>query len=178
MILSLFFIFFMLLLITAVLFYLFCFFLPALKLKYEGLTDSLSSELHFSNDDIYDYVAPDFSKIAVVEGESCDGEERRLIYKGEKNCRLFYETYNSEYKKTKICIGFGDCMKACPQEAIFLKNGRAEISEMCSGCGKCVDYCPVKIISLVPRERNFKESSTKGFKFWAACYKLLLRVRG
>ena len=178
MILSLFFIFLMLLIITAAIFYLFCFFLPALKLKYEGLTDSLSSELHFLDEDIYNFVKPDFSKIAVVEGNSDGLEERRLIYKGEKNCRLFYETYTSEYKKTNVCIGFGDCIKVCPQEAIVVRNGRAEISGMCNGCGKCLTACPENIICLKPRENNFEESLTKGFKFWAACYRLIIRVRG
>lgn len=178
MILSLFFLFLMLLIITAVIFYLFCFFLPALKVKYEGISDSLSSELQFSDEDIYDYVQPDFSKVAVINSGSANDEERRLIYKGEKNCRLFYETYTSEYKKTKLCIGFGDCIKACPQEAISVKNGRAVISGMCNGCGKCIDFCPINIISLENRENNFEESPVKGFKFWSACYKLLLRVRG
>lgn len=178
MILSFFFLFLMLLIITAVIFYIFCFFLPALKLKYEGITDSLSSQLHFSDDDIYDYVKPDFSKIAYIERIAHDPEEKRLIYKGEKNCRLFHEIYSSEYKNPKICIGFGDCMKVCPQRAISIRDNCAEISEICNGCGKCLDYCPEKLISLVQRTKKSEESAPKGFKFWQACYKLIIGVRG
>ncbi len=178
MILSLFFLFLMLLIITAVIFYLFCFFIPALKVKYEGITDSLASELQFSDEDIYDFVKPDFSQKAVVEKIAHNEEQRRMIYKGEKNCRLFHDTYSSEYKNPKICIGFGDCVKVCPQEAISIQDGCAKISDMCNGCGKCVDFCPENIISLMPYEKKSEESLTKGFKFWAACYRLIIRVRG
>ena len=164
--------------ITALIFYLFYFFLPAIKLKYEGISASLTSELHFSNEDIYNFVSPDFSKIAVVEKNVHEQDTKRLIYKGEKNCQLFYETYGSEYKDTKICIGFGDCVKVCPQEAISIQDNCAKISEMCNGCGKCLDYCPVSVISLVSTQKNTEESLTRGFKFWSACYKLLCRVRG
>ncbi len=178
MILSLFFLFLMLLIITAVIFYLFCFFIPALRVKYEGITDSLASELQFSDEDIYDFVKPDFSQKAVVEKIAHNEEQRRMIYKGEKNCRLFHDTYSSEYKNPKICIGFGDCVKVCPQEAISIQDGCAKISDMCNGCGKCVDFCPENIISLVSYEKKSEESLTKGFKFWAACYRLITRVRG
>lgn len=178
MVVSLIFLFLMLLIITALIFYLFYFFLPAIKLKYEGISSLLTSELHFSDEDIYDFVSPDFSKVAVVEKTEHEQEDKRLIYRGEKNCRLFYETYGSEYKDTKICIGFGDCVKVCPQEAISIKDNCAKISEMCNGCGKCLDYCPVNVISLVSTQKNTEESLTKGFKFWSACYKLLCRVRG
>lgn len=178
MILSMFFLFLMLLIITALLFYLFFFFLPALKLKYEGVTDSLSSEIKFSDEDIYNFVKPDFSQIANVQKEPLDKDDRRFIYKGEKNCRLFYEVYNSEYKNPRVCIGFGDCVKVCPQEAISIRDNYAEISGMCNGCGKCIDFCPQHLISLVPRLKDDKESPSKDFKFWSSCYKLLGRVWG
>ncbi|MCR4821576.1 MAG: 4Fe-4S binding protein [Treponema sp.] len=172
MILSLFFLFLMILLITAAIFYLFCFFIPALKIKYEGITDSLATELHFTDDDIYYNVKKDFTKIAAIEDVS-DYSEKRLDYKGEKNCRLFHEIYNSEYKSPKTCIGFGDCAKVCPQQAITIQNNRAHISPMCNGCGRCIDYCPENIISLIPREKKSDKDEEKVFKFWSACYKLI-----
>ena len=180
MILSLFFLFLMLLLITAAIFYLFCFFLPALKLKYEGISDSLATELQFKDENIHDFVRPDFSKIAKLEDVEDSDLQKRLIYKGEKSCRLFHEIYHSEHKNPKLCIGFGDCLLVCPQEAITIKNNRAEISAHCNGCGKCIDYCPENILKLVDREKNSDEVCEKGFKFWKSCYKLLnggLKVR-
>jgi len=174
MILSLLFLFLMLLIITAAVFYLFCFFLPALKLKYEGISDLLASELNFSRDEIPEpKVKPDFSKVAVVETVPDADFEKRLVYKGDKNCRLFHEIYSSEYKNPKICIGFGDCVNVCPQEAISIKNNQAVVGFLCNGCGKCVDFCPESIISLVPRTKKTEETPSKLFKFWAFCYRLL-----
>ena len=177
MILSLFFLFLMLLLISVAIFYLFCFFLPALKLKYEGISDSLATELQFSeSDDVLEQA--DFSKVAVLEETDESNLEKRLVYKGQKNCRLFHETYGFEYKNPKVCIGFGDCVKICPQEAIFIRNNHAVISESCNGCGKCVGSCPEHLLSLVPRGKKISESEEKGFKFWSLCYRLFLVVRG
>lgn len=47
------------------------------------------------------------------------------------------------------CLGFGDCAKACPSDAIVLEDGIARVvSGRCTGCGICVAACPKKIISL------------------------------
>ena len=185
MILSMVFLFLMLLLITALLFYLFCFFLPALKLKYDGISNELATELHFSDDTNKTVPPPDFTRVAFVDSPESGDEnslpEKRLIYIGEKNCWLFHENYTSEYKNPKICIGFGDCVKVCPQEAIKIVGNRAVVSENCDGCGKCLDFCPEKLISLVPVDSNNtinklsknKKDSRKGFKFWSICYKLI-----
>ncbi|WP_294429956.1 4Fe-4S binding protein [uncultured Treponema sp.] len=181
MILAYFFLFLMLLIIVALIFYLFCFFLPALKLKYEGITDSLATEMHFPDNTSEELIKTDCSNVAVINDAETEGDKkinRRLFYKGEKNCRLFHETYGSEYTNPNICIGFGDCVKICPQEAIFIRNKKAVVSNLCNGCGKCLDYCPKKIISLVPRTKKTDETSKKYFKFWSACYKLLKVVRG
>ncbi len=171
MILSILLLFVMLLLISAAIFYLFCFFLPALKIKYEGISDSLASELKFAEDG-HEVLKKDFSKIAEITQDDTSDLKKRLSYKGDKNCRLFHEIYGSEYKVHKVCVGFGDCAAVCPQKAISIRNNTAEVSEFCNGCGKCIDYCPIHLISLVPREKNVEELGEKGFKFWTACYKL------
>lgn len=172
MILSLFFLFLMLLLISGAIFYLFCFFLPALRLKYEGISNMLSTELHFSSDLDYPTVEPDFEKVAVVERPSNLDLQKRLIYKGEKNCRLLFDIYSSEYKSSKVCIGYGDCVKVCPQQAISVRDNWAEISPACNGCGKCLSYCPVNLIRLEPYVKKNEEVNKKGFKFWSVWYKL------
>jgi Na+-translocating ferredoxin:NAD+ oxidoreductase RNF subunit RnfB len=50
------------------------------------------------------------------------------------------------------CIGFGDCVKVCPFDAMYLnENGLPVIiDEKCTGCGKCVEACPRHIIELHP----------------------------
>jgi electron transport complex protein RnfB len=55
------------------------------------------------------------------------------------------------------CLGFGDCAKVCPVDAIIMKNGIPVIDiEKCIGCGACVKACPRNIISLrshIPGEK-------------------------
>lgn len=41
------------------------------------------------------------------------------------------------------CLGCGECLSACPQEAIRLSNGLpAADSVACTGCGQCAEACP------------------------------------
>ena len=48
-------------------------------------------------------------------------------------------------------MGFGDCAKACPQQAISMRGGIAFVSQpKCIGCGICAQTCPQKIIEVVP----------------------------
>ena len=49
------------------------------------------------------------------------------------------------------CLGLGSCEKACPFDAIHVKNGVAVVDEeKCKACNKCVDVCPRHIIALEP----------------------------
>ena len=164
----------MLLIITLAIFYLFCFFIPALKLRYDGINSSLASELQFSKVTAPPQAAADFSKIAFIRQIPVEPTERRLDYQGEKNCALFQSVYRSAYKNPKICIGYGDCVSKCPQRAISVKNGCAVVSNLCNGCGECLSSCPEQLISLIDRtEENNVLPEGKLFKFWYACYTLL-----
>lgn len=49
------------------------------------------------------------------------------------------------------CLGYGNCVKACPFDAIHIVDGIAVVDkEACKACGKCVAACPKNLISLVP----------------------------
>ena len=53
------------------------------------------------------------------------------------------------------CIGLGDCVKVCPQNAICLQNGIAHINtRICTGCGMCTRTCPQHLITLMADEYN------------------------
>ena len=47
------------------------------------------------------------------------------------------------------CTGSGECVDACPVEAITLVNDKAVVdAEECTDCGSCVDVCPNEAITL------------------------------
>lgn len=49
------------------------------------------------------------------------------------------------------CCGSGACVKACPEKAISLVNGKAMLTDPthCIGHGACMEACPVDAIQLV-----------------------------
>lgn len=79
-----------------------------------------------------------------------DGDKiKKYVYEGIKSCSASNSTYGGMYSCIYGCLGFGDCVKACPFDAITIENGIAKINEdKCTGCGKCVNACPKKIIKL------------------------------
>ena len=50
---------------------------------------------------------------------------------------------------TEKCTGCGDCVEACPVEAIKLENELAVVDEdECTDCGTCQDECPNDAITV------------------------------
>ena len=53
----------------------------------------------------------------------------------------------------KRCNGCGHCFKACREEALIVKEGKAYIIlENCKGCGDCSRYC--RNMAIVVREEK------------------------
>jgi heterodisulfide reductase subunit A len=51
---------------------------------------------------------------------------------------------------TTYCAGCGQCVLACPYEAISLVNDKASVNEyQCKGCGTCAAACPNKAMTLI-----------------------------
>ena len=47
------------------------------------------------------------------------------------------------------CIGCSHCMKACPTEALRLRNGKAVLTpDRCIDCGNCFKVCPTKSFNI------------------------------
>ncbi len=51
--------------------------------------------------------------------------------------------------KQDLCVGCGACASICPEGAISLPDGNAQVSaEDCIGCGECLTVCPEKAIDI------------------------------
>lgn len=123
-----------------------------------------------------------------------------LKFNPGQSCLVADAVFHSGNKCPFSCIGLGDCVKSCPQEAIFIKNHTAVVSNLCIGCGLCVKSCPKGIIRMVDKdakshlvcsnrdpdlagcshnkkEENFQRPEKKDFKIWEQCYKLLNNIR-
>ena len=47
------------------------------------------------------------------------------------------------------CTACGECVDACPLEAIEIQDGVAVVdAETCGDCGACVDVCPTESITV------------------------------
>ena len=83
---------------------------------------------------------------------SCHPDERKYEYDGPKTCVAANLNYSGDRECIFACLGYGDCVKVCPRDAICIntEKGIAEIDpRRCIGCGICVKTCPNGIIHLI-----------------------------
>lgn len=105
---------------------------------------------------------------------TCEKAKKDYAYYGEEDCAMLAFVPNCGPKSCNFgCLGFGNCVKACPFDAIHVVDGIAVVDkEACKACGKCVAACPKKLIELVPYEAKHKvqcASRNKGKDVMAAC---------
>ena len=85
----------------------------------------------------------------------CNHTVNKMDYVGISSCGAAKTMYGGNGKCNFGCIGFGDCVKACPQNAICLQNGIAHVNtRLCIGCGICTRTCPQHLITLMADEEN------------------------
>jgi len=186
--------------ISAILFFVFYMLLPALKehayaidsmiLPFEQVREKRSGDSTAA-------VQKPVKRAVVLCSPEKENLLARMEYKDIKTCRLFHSMYVTQNDCSAGCIGFGDCMYDCPQQAIIIKNRTAVVTNLCNGCGQCIDRCPMQLIKLIPAdterivmcaaaeneptacsqchvENNCMPPANISFKFWQSCYTLIV----
>ncbi len=83
----------------------------------------------------------------------CHTTEKKFEYSGIKSCAAAKIYYGGDSVCKYGCLGYGDCAKVCPHDAICIENGIAHIDpRKCLGCGVCENACPNHVINLIPAD--------------------------
>ncbi len=90
----------------------------------------------------------------------CIGDNEKaadlFIYDGVEDCAVA-GIFNGGFKACMYgCLGLGNCVRACPFEAIEMGSHGLPVvdQEACTGCGLCVNACPRDLIKTLPRGSN------------------------
>jgi len=89
------------------------------------------------------------TRIAVVRcrGE-CTVRQDKMEYAGIRSCAAAKQLFGGRSACVYGCIGYGDCVNACPGGAIRIVNGIAKTdASACTGCGLCIKTCPNRVIT-------------------------------
>ena len=86
---------------------------------------------------------------------NCNNATQDYEYYGIQDCKMMEFMQNGGAKTCNYgCHGFGNCVKACPFDAIHIIEGVAVVDkEACKACSKCIIACPKDLIELVPKEQ-------------------------
>ena len=88
--------------------------------------------------------------VAIVQ---CRGDstilDDKMNYAGEKTCFSAKQLFGGPKTCTYGCIGYGDCVRVCPSDAICLVDNLARVDpRKCSGCAVCAKICPTGVIAI------------------------------
>jgi formate dehydrogenase beta subunit len=89
----------------------------------------------------------------ILSQNECLGGNRsddKFAYMGVSSCRAMDALYGGKRVCSIGCIGFGDCVKACQFDALFIGEAGFPIVDesKCVGCGACKEVCPKNIIKI------------------------------
>lgn len=114
-------------------------------------------------------------KVAYVKcAGTCEKAKSQYHYVGDMDCREAAMIPGRGEKACSYgCLGLGSCAKACPFDAIYMKDGIAVIDrEKCKACGKCIAICPNHVIDMIPYESSYMvqcNSNDKGKDVMQVC---------
>ncbi|MFO7612698.1 MAG: EFR1 family ferrodoxin [Clostridia bacterium] len=73
--------------------------------------------------------------------------------------RPFKSPYSVDIEKCNLCK---KCIMMCPENNIFLENGRISFGENCTFCVRCYNYCPQTAIRAYGKVHNPKKPPYRG----------------
>ncbi len=80
---------------------------------------------------------------------NCNVTKHKYVYDGSQSCRASNRYYNGSKICTSGCLGYGDCVEACPNGAISIVDRIAKVDvNKCIGCGLCAKACPNELIVI------------------------------
>lgn len=86
---------------------------------------------------------------------NCENTSEKMDYQGIHSCRAAKQLFGGTKSCNFGCMGLGDCVKVCPENAIHICNGIAVIDpDACMGCGLCVKTCPKNVIEVLPYDTS------------------------
>lgn len=81
----------------------------------------------------------------------CEKAKTKMVYNGVESCQMAKQLFGGPKECIYGCIGLGDCMRACPYEAISICDGVARVNPaICKACKMCVKTCPNALIKMMP----------------------------
>ncbi len=86
-------------------------------------------------------------------------------YDGVPDCRMAHSLYLGETDCSYGCLGYGDCVRACNFDAMYMDSNTnlpVIIDDKCVACGACVRACPRHLIEL-------RKKAKKDRKLYVAC---------
>jgi electron transport complex protein RnfB len=96
-------------------------------------------------------------ELAFVACQGGRGRTRsKYEYEGVADCQAASVLFGGGKACAWGCLGLGSCERACPFDAIHVKeDGVAVVDrDKCTGCTKCVKSCPHELISMVPKAQQ------------------------
>lgn len=86
-------------------------------------------------------------------------------YDGAMDCRISASLFIGETDCSYGCMGYGDCVRACQFDAMYIDRTTqlpVIIDDKCKACGACVRACPRNLIEL-------RKKAKKDRKIYVAC---------
>ena len=80
---------------------------------------------------------------------------QKFDYKGVSSCAAAASLFGGGKACVHGCLGLGDCVKACPFDAMHIVDGVACVNvAKCTGCGACAAVCPHGVIEIHGNTEN------------------------